>query len=46
MTCAQCRLACFLAGCGEGDSHGGGGGMWGGGVNSPIIFVRGVPLNL
>ena len=43
MTCAQCGQACFLTGCGGGDSRGGAGG--GGGINSQI-FVRGVPLNL
>ena len=30
MTCAQCRRACFLAGCGGGESRSGGGGGGGG----------------
>ena len=42
MTCAQCGRACFLAGCGGGESCDGGGGVWGGVISK--IFDRGEPL--
>ena len=40
MTCAQCGRACFLAGCGGGESRSGGGG----GVGNFPNFGGGVPL--